>query len=81
MYANNQLRLQVLMQHTIQSPNPMMAQRLQMLPDTVKILQNRAQFFQNQIQQYTQNPVIGRALQTSTFQPKAAPQLQAPPGG
>ena len=42
MYANNQLRLQVLMQNTIQSPNPMMAQRLQMLPDTQKILQNRA---------------------------------------
>jgi hypothetical protein len=81
MYANNQLRLQTLMANTIQSPNPMMAQRLQMLPDTQKILQNRAQFFQNQIQQFTQNPVIGRALQTSTFQPKQAPQLMAPPGG
>jgi hypothetical protein len=81
MYANNQLRLQTLMANTIQSPNPMMAQRLQMLPDTQKILENRAQFFQNQIQQYQQNPVIGRALQTSTFQPKQAPQLLAPPGG
>jgi hypothetical protein len=81
MYANHQLRLQTLMQNTIQSPNPMMAQRLQLLPDTQKILQNRAQFFQNQIQQYTQNPVIGRALQTSTFQSKQAPQLLAPPGG
>lgn len=81
MYGNHQLRLQTLMQNTIQSPNPMMMQRLQMLPDTQKILQNREQFFRNQIQQYTQNPVIGRALQTATFQPKAAPQLQAPPGG
>jgi hypothetical protein len=81
MYANHQLRLQTLMQNTIQSPNPMMAQRLQMLPDTQKILQNRAQFFQRQIQQYQENPVIGRALQTSAFQPKQAPQLLAPPGG
>jgi hypothetical protein len=81
MYANNQLRLQVLMQNTVQSPNPMMMQRLQMLPDTYKILQNRAQFFQNQIQQYQENPTIGRALQTSTFQPPQAPQLTAPPGG
>ena len=81
MYANHQLRLQVLMQNTIQSQNPMMMQRLQMAPDAQEILKNRAQFFQNQIQQYTQNPTIGRALQTSTFQPKQAPQLQAPPGG
>jgi len=34
-----------------------------------------------QLQQYTQNPQIGRALQTSTFQPQMAPQLTAPPGG
>jgi hypothetical protein len=81
MYANHQLRLQVLMQNTIQSQNPMMMQRLQMAPDAQEILKNRAQFFQNQIQQYTQNPTIGRALQTSTFAPKQAPQLQAPPGG
>jgi hypothetical protein len=81
MYANHQLRLQTLMQNTIQSPNPMMMQRLQLMPDTQKILTNRAQFFQNQIQQYQQNPVIGRALQTATFQPKQAPQLLSPPGG
>jgi hypothetical protein len=81
MYANHQLRLQTLMQHTIQSQNPLMLQRLQAAPDAQEILKNRAQFFQNQIQQYTQNPVIGRALQTSTFAPKQAPQLQAPPGG
>jgi hypothetical protein len=81
MYANHQLRLQTLMQNTIQSPNPMMAQRLQLMPDTQEILKNRAQFFQNQIQQYTQNPIIGRALQTSTFKSPQAPQLTAPPGG
>lgn len=81
MYANHQLRLQVLMQNTLQSQNPLMMQRLQTAPDSQEILKNRAQFFMNQIQQYTQNPTIGRALQTSTFAPKQAPQLQAPPGG
>jgi hypothetical protein len=81
MYANHQLRLQVLLQNTLQSQNPLMMQRLQTAPDSQEILKNRAQFFMNQIQQYTQNPTIGRALQTSTFAPKQAPQLQAPPGG
>jgi hypothetical protein len=33
----------------------------------------------NQIQQMTQNPQIGRALSTSTFQPKMAPEM-TPPG-
>jgi hypothetical protein len=81
MYANHQLRLQVLMQNTLQSQNPLMIHRLQLAPDAQEILKNRAQFFMNQIQQYSQNPTIGRALQTSTFQPKMAPELQAPPGG
>jgi hypothetical protein len=81
MYANHQLRLQVLLQNTLQSQNPLMMQRLQGAPDSQEILKNRAQFFMNQIQQYTENPTIGRALQTRTFAPKQAPQLQAPPGG
>jgi hypothetical protein len=53
-------------------------------PDTQQILMNRAQFFMNQIQQYQQNPGIGRALQTRTFARKQAPQLmtgQPPTGG
>lgn len=79
MMANNQLRLQVLAQNTLQSANPMMGQRLQMAPDAQEILKKRAQFFMNQIQQTTQNPTIGRALSTSTFQPKMAPSLSAPP--
>jgi len=81
MFANYQLRLQVLQQNTLGSSNPMMPQRLQMAPDAQKILQNRAEFFMRQMQQMTQNPTIGRALQHSTFQPQQAPQLQAPPGG
>lgn len=79
MMANNQLRLQVLAQNTLQSTNPLMAQRLQGAPDAQEILKKRAQFFMNQLQQNTQNPTIGRALATKTFQPKAAPDLTAPP--
>ena len=80
MYANYELRLQILQQNTLGSQNPLMGRRLQMAPDTQQILKNRAEFFQNQIQQYTQNPLIGKALQTSTFAPKQAPQLTAAPG-
>jgi len=80
MYGNHQLRLQTLMQTTLQSPNPLMAQRLQNAPDTVEILKKRGQFFMNQIQQYTQNPQIGRALTTAAFQPRQAPQLKMPGG-
>jgi hypothetical protein len=79
MHANNQLRLQVLAQHTLQSRNPMMGRRLQLMQDSQEILKKRAQFFMNQIQQMTQNPQIGRALSTSTFQPKMAPEM-TPPG-
>ena len=81
MYGNYQLRLQVLQQATLGSSNPLMAQRLATAPDSQQILQNRAQFFMRQMQQYTQNPQIGRALQTSTFHEKMAPQLMAAPGG
>lgn len=75
MYGNHQLRAQTLVQATFQSPNPMMAQRLQLMKDSAAMLQKRLEFFQNQIQQYQQNPQIGRALSTQTFQPKMAPAL------
>jgi hypothetical protein len=75
MQGNHQLRLETLMENTIQSPNPLMQHRLQAAPDTQKILENRAKFFQRQMQQYQQNPDIGRALATSAFQPGMAPQL------
>jgi len=75
MYGNHQLRAQTLVQATFQSPNPFMAQRLQLAKDSAEMLQKRLQFFQNQIQQHTQNPQIGRALSTQTFQPKMAPEL------
>jgi len=80
MMANYQLRLQVLSEATLQSQNPMMSQRLLQAQDSQEILKKRGQFFMNQLQQTTQNPQIGRALSTRTFQPKMAPELMAPPG-
>ena len=78
MYGNHQLRLQTLLKTTLGSTNPSMGMRLQQNPDTVEILKKRAQFYMNQIQQHTQNPQIGRALSTQTFQPKMAPELAQP---
>jgi hypothetical protein len=80
MMGNHQLRLQTLMENTIQSPNPMMQHRIQSMPDTQKILENRAKFFQNQMQQFQQNPQIGRALTTAAFQPGMAPALMGGSG-
>jgi hypothetical protein len=73
MTANHGLHLQTI-QQIISQPNVL--QRLQALPDTQKLLQSRMQFHQRQIQQYQQNPQIGRALQTKAFQPQQAPELQ-----
>lgn len=78
MYGNHQLRLQTIMQDVFQSQNPRMQQRLMQNPDTMEILKKRVEFHQNQIQQYQQNPQIGRALSTQAFAPKMAPQLAAP---
>jgi hypothetical protein len=72
MMGNHQLRLQT-MQQLLSQPN--MPQRLQSLPDSQKLIQNRVQFFQRQIQQFTQNPAIGRALTGKTFQPQQAPDV------
>ena len=74
-FGNHKLRMAELLKHTVQSQNPMMAQRLQQNPDAVQILTNRLEFFRNQIQQYEQNPLIGRALQTATFDKRQAPAL------
>jgi hypothetical protein len=66
-HGNHQLRLQTLIGATIQSQNPMMAKRLQNAPDSVEMLKKRAEGFQNQIQQYQNNPQIGRNLTTKAF--------------
>jgi hypothetical protein len=69
-FGNFQLRLQTLLQATLQSQNPLMMQRLQAAPDSQEMLKNRAEYFTNQIQQYQKNPQIGRSLATSTFNPR-----------
>lgn len=68
--ANNQLRLSTI-QQIMSDPGTM--QRFQQDPIAQKRLQNRITFFQNQIQQFNVNPVIGRTLATNTLNPKALP--------
>lgn len=73
--GNFQLRLQTL-QTTLQEgsqSSPDFQER--MTKGVTAILENRAKYYQNQIQQYTQNPQIGRSLVTQPFS-NAAPKLQ-----
>lgn len=73
MMANHQLHLATI-QQILSQPN--MMQRLQGMPDSQKLIANRVKFHKNQIQQYQQNPQIGRALATKAFQPTQAPELE-----
>ncbi len=74
--AMNQLRLQTI-QEIMQDPATM--QRVQQDQVAQKRLENRIKFFQNQIQQYQNNPQIGRSLGTQTFGQGPQPaQLSAP---
>lgn len=78
--GNFQLRSQVLqqtVQEGMQNGQQEFARRL--TPVVQEILKNRAEYYQNQIQQYTQNPQIGRALITQPFS-NQAPQLQSATG-
>jgi hypothetical protein len=70
--ANPQLRLQVISE--IMS-DPHTADAFMSDPVAKERLKNRIAYFQNQITQFQQNPQIGRALSTSTFNSKQAPQL------
>jgi hypothetical protein len=76
--GNHQLRMQV-MQQIMSQPN--MAQRLANLPDSQKLIQNRFQTFQRQIQQHQVNPTIGRTLATRAFQPNAAADVTVSSNG
>lgn len=80
MMGNHQLRLDTLLGATLKSSNPAMQQRLAANPDTQEILMERAKFYTNQMQQSTQNPIIGRALATDPFQKKQAPALMSGSG-
>ena len=54
-------------------------QRVQQNKDTMELLKNRYEFFTAQIQQFQENPQIGRALSTKTFQKQTAPELATLP--
>lgn len=77
--SNYQLRMQTL-QTMIQEigKNPAAQKKLQDNPDVMKVLQNRAQFFDRQMQQQ-QNAAIGRMQVSRTFD-KSAPQAALPIG-
>lgn len=75
MHGNHQLRMQTLIQNTLQSPNPTVQQIIMTRKDIQQLLKNRMSFFQNNIQQNQVNPIIGRSLTTNTFQPDKAPEL------
>lgn len=70
--ANHQLRLQTI-QETMQ--NPKLLQQIMSDPDKLELFKNRIEFHQNQIQQYGENPGIGRALSTQTFDKSKAPVM------
>ena len=74
-YGNHELRLQTLIGATYQNPNPDVMQLLMQRPNSMKILDNRIQMFQNQLVQSQVNPIVGRSLGTNTFDSKVAPQL------
>lgn len=79
--GNFQLRLQTL-QQTLQDAlqnNPATRKIIQANPDVMKVIQNRAEYYQNQLQQQ-QNAQIGRSLSTRTFT-KQAPMLADSGGG
>ena len=76
--ANNQLRLQTIMQEILAQPQ--VQQRMAQDKMFAEIAQDRIQFFQNQIQQYQLNPQIGRTLATQPFtqtQPGVVTNAQA----
>lgn len=76
-FGNHELRLKVLYESTIHSQNPRMMKRLADNPDTAEILKKREEHYVNMIQQYKENPGIGRALTTRAFS-KQAPRLSSP---
>ena len=65
MMANNNLRLQTIMQEILSQPQ--VQQRMAQDQVFAKIAQDRIEWFQNQIQQYQNNPQIGRTLATQPF--------------
>jgi hypothetical protein len=74
--AMNELRLKTMQEILM---DPMTMQKVSQDPVAQKRIQNRMEFFQNQIQQFQNNPQIGRTLTSQTFspqQPSAVTQAQ-----
>lgn len=71
MMANNQLRLQTIMQEIMTQPT--VQQRMANDQNFAKLAEDRIKFFQAQIQQYEVNPTIGRTLTKQPNQPMALP--------
>jgi hypothetical protein len=69
--ANPQFRLQIIQQITGQ---PQFMQEIQGKPNSQKMLETRVKAYQAQIQQFQENPQIGRALSTQSFS-SAAPTV------
>jgi len=73
--AMNQLRLQTI-QQILQDPATMA--KLQGDEVAQKRLQNRMEYFQNQIQQFSTNPQIGRTLTHPTFSTAQPSEMSMP---
>jgi hypothetical protein len=73
--AMNQLRIQT-MQEIIMNPASM--QKYQTDEKLRKMVDNRFEYFQNQIQQFQNNPQIGRTLTSQTFAPQQPSQMSQP---
>lgn len=69
--ANPQFRLQIIQQIAQQ---PQFMQEIQQKPNSQKMLETRVKAYQAQIQQFQENPQIGRALSTQSFS-SAAPTV------
>lgn len=76
--ANAQLRIQTI-NTIVQQPNVMM--KLQQDPVAQKLFQNYLNYYMLQIQQYQNNPQIGRSLATTAFSPSTPAQTTTAPAG
>lgn len=75
MHANHQLRMQTLVENTLQSKNPSVQQIVASRKDVQQLLKSRVQNFQRQIQQQQINPIIGRTLATKAMEPSQPAEM------
>lgn len=75
MMGNHKLRLQTIMETVMQ---PAVQRKVQADPEVKEILKQLIQFHQNQIQQYQNNPQIGRTLALNPNNPRQALPTRSP---